>query len=106
MKPVGKKTWNGGRLPFREILESGSCNFGLSKQFHDIGVELIENTPDEIKSLAIEMDERLNGNWQTDEEDSILQNKFEKILMDFNIDITKIPRMGSEFLRQNHQLLE
>ena len=38
-----------------------------------LNLELIENTPEEIKAVTIEMDERLNGTWKTTEEDEELQ---------------------------------
>ena len=40
-----------------------------TQQFKDMGIDLIESTPEEIKAVVIEMVERLAGTWQTTEED-------------------------------------
>jgi putative glycosyltransferase (TIGR04372 family) len=39
-------------------------------------IKLIQNTPEEIKDLVIEMDERLNGTWIPHKDDIMLQKKF------------------------------
>ena len=46
------------------------------KEFKDNNIELEENTPEEIRDLVIEMDERINQKWKETEEDRILQNSF------------------------------
>jgi len=43
------------------------------------GIELRENTPEEIRDVVIEMEERLNGTWQSHEDDEILQRRFWEI---------------------------
>ena len=69
------------------------------------GVELIENTDKEIHDAAIEMDKRLNGKWETTEEDKKLQKCFWEILGPSNL---KNPDLHccSNFLQQNQELLE
>jgi len=69
-----------------------------------LGLELIENTPEEIRAVTIEMDERLNGTWETSQEDEELQQRFWKL---FGPDKIKSPnlRIGAEFLRQNLDLV-
>ena len=68
-------------------------------------LEFIENTSEEITAVALEMDDRLNGIWETNEEDEELQRRFWAL---FGPDKLKSPtlRMGAEFLRQNRGLLE
>ena len=39
-------------------------------------LKLIENTPEEIRDVTIEMDERLNGTWKVSKEDEELQDRF------------------------------
>ena len=46
------------------------------KEFKDNNIELEENTPEEIRDLVIEMDERINQKWKEIEEDEILQSSF------------------------------
>ena len=72
--------------------------------FNRLNLRLIENTPEEILAVTIEMEERLNGNWQTTPEDEELQECFWAL---FGPDKLKSPdlRIGAEFLRQNRKLL-
>ena len=97
-------------MTFREFLESWeeswSVNFPGSKGFEQIGVDVIENTPEEIIAVAMEMDERLKGTWQTTEEDEELQQRFWSLLEVREPNEEFRPRMGAEFLRQNRELLD
>jgi putative glycosyltransferase (TIGR04372 family) len=93
-------------MTFREILESGAGRFLLSEQYEQCGIELIENTPEEITALAIEMDERLKGKWQTTEEDEILQQRFWALYKPSELHGKIVSRIGAEFLRQNSALLD
>jgi putative glycosyltransferase (TIGR04372 family) len=87
--------------------ENMSLDFGgidTNDIFSNLGLELIENTPDEILAVTTEMDERLKGTWVTSEEDRILQQRFWSL---FGPDKLKSPdlRIGSEYLQQNKDLL-
>jgi hypothetical protein len=70
---------------------------------------LEENSPEEIRDLVIEMDERLNGNWNETEEDILLQKKFwlifKKNIKNLNLEKPlhgKIKsKFGAKFLREN-----
>ena len=75
-----------------------------NKIFADLGLELLENTPEEIKAVTIEMDDRLNASWQTTEEDEELQQRFWAL---FGPDKLKSPdlRIGADFLRHYKELI-
>jgi len=105
---IGKKFYLSGEnrfLTFREIINSELGYIYDGKLLKLKGVELIENTPEEIAAVAIEMDERLKGTWKTTQEDEELQRHFWEI---FGSDKLKSPdyRIGTEFLRQNRELLK
>jgi putative glycosyltransferase (TIGR04372 family) len=51
----------GKRMSVAEIIASGAGLFSRSGQFEDAGITLEENTPTEIKDVALEMDDRLQG---------------------------------------------
>ena len=114
-------------LTFREIISSGAGRFLRSEQYERLELEVIENTPEEITSLAVEMHERLDGRCQGTEEDDELQREFWAIFnrsgrsgtFDAELFINQAPgswlvplhgeirsRIGTEFLRQNKALLE
>ena len=60
---------------------------------------------EEIRALALEMDDRLNGAWKPAEEDEELQSRYWSLFK--SDEITRVEtRIGAEFLRQNRALLE
>ena len=71
-----------------------------------VGIEVIENTPEEILAVAVEMDERLKGIWRTTEEDEELQRRFWSLSKPSELNRVFVARIGAEFLRQNRELLE
>ena len=107
---IPKKLWWKEKrrfLKFRETLAWGADVWGSSKQFEDAGLEVLENSSDEILALAKEMNARLDGGWVETDEDEELQKRYlatfpsgHRCLHDF------ASRMGSEFLCQNRELLD
>jgi len=93
-------------LTFREIFDWHLDDVQLASQYQQLAIEPVENTPEEIKALAMEMDERLKGTWQTTEEDKELQKRFWSIYKPNKLFHGKIlAHIGAEFLRQNRELL-
>ena len=110
-------------LTFREIIESGIGRFYQTSRYRQHGIEWMNNTPEEIMAVAIEMDERLNGTWRTTEEDEELQQRFWGLFRHADGAVKShladrwskglarplgpiLARIGAEFLRQNRELLE
>ena len=89
-------------LSFKEIIELGA--FSTGDFLLEKGIRLVENTASEIHDAAIEMDERLKGNWKITKEDEDLQKSFWEI---FGKNKLKNPDLwvGSKFLQQNQDLL-
>ena len=105
---------SGHELTLSEIFtrDVGFCM--LSSDYESKGVELIENTPEEIRDVAIEMEERLAGTWQAHADDETLQQRFWEI---FPTDAADAyagkplhgeirSRFGSAFLRNNQEWLQ
>lgn len=98
-------------LTFKEILESEMGSASLGELFEKSGVELIENTPEEIASVALEMDKRLKEKWVESEEDRLLQESFWDLFDSSCYNSTGLypirsaVRIGADFLRQNKFLL-
>ncbi|MBE8397882.1 TIGR04372 family glycosyltransferase, partial [Leptospira borgpetersenii serovar Hardjo-bovis] len=63
-------------LTLKEIVSRNLHNFFESSQYINNGIKLIENTPEEIYDVVIEMFQRLNGNWESQPEDDQLQKIF------------------------------
>ncbi len=102
------------KLALREIFAHG-VGFSLrSLDYISHGVELIQNTPEEIRDVSIEMAERLNGIWKPHEDDEALQKRFWEIFSTYAVDAypgqpihSEIrSRMGAAFLRNNRAWLQ
>ena len=93
-------------MTFSEIVESGAGGYFYGENYEPLGIEVIENTADEISAVAVEMDERLNDTWQTTEEDQELQQCFWSLFKVNEPNGTFRPRVGAEFLRSNQDLLD
>lgn len=96
-------------LSLREMFEAGLYGASESNKFEEAGIEVIANTPEEIRYLAIEVDERLKGQWQLQPIDEKLQNRFWDIFMQYShqdcIGNIQAP-IGTSFLRNNTYLLD
>jgi putative glycosyltransferase (TIGR04372 family) len=94
------------KLTITEITNSKSAVYLDSKHFQDDGIELIKNTPEEIKEIAIEAAKRNRKEW-VDTDGDILNKKFVKVFPSkktFNKIIRhgKIKgKIGSDFLKKN-----
>jgi len=95
-------------LTFREALASDVGEFLRGEQYIKAGIDVVENTPQEITALAVEMDKRLDGTWRTSEEDEERQVRFWSLFepSEYNENKNFLPRIGAEFLLQNQELLD
>lgn len=93
-------------LTFREMYEFGIEREGKGEKYKEYGIEIMENTPEEITALAIEMDERLKGTWRPQEKDEVLQRRFWEVFKPLDENQIMVSRIGAEYLRQNEWLLE
>jgi putative glycosyltransferase (TIGR04372 family) len=93
-------------MTFREILESGAGRFLHLEDYERREIELVENSPEEILEAAVEMDDRLKGEWRTSEEDEDLQRRFWKLFSGSKINRVIRSRIGTGYLRRNRNLLK
>ena len=92
-------------MTFREIIESGAGTFYHAELFEQQGIELIENTSEEIRDVTIEMDERIKGTWETTEQDEKLQRQFWSLFKPTELNPHFCCRTGAKYLRQNRDLI-
>ena len=99
-------------LNISEIFEYGISDLLDSEDFKQKQIDIIKQSPEQIKQAAIEMHLRLNKEWVSTVEDKMLQEKFKSIYP--NKRILKNKRyhgninsnIGSFFLRTNQWWLE
>ena len=106
----------GRNLTFREILELGLARTNIKspehqRLFDSLGLEIVENTPEEIHEAALEMHQRLNCTFSPSEEDRELQARFLAAMRSHPDGIHEgskapCPVASSYFLRTNRELLE
>jgi len=101
-----KDVKTGKYLSLKTIIDSGIGAYGKSHQFIENGVELIENTPEEIKDAVLEMISRTSGKWNDTWFDDVVRHQIEFIYIDSKINGKILSRFGTEFLKDNLYLLE
>ena len=99
-------------LSISEIFSSNVAMSSATEEFKNNNVVLQENTPEEIRDLVIEMDERINNNWKETDEDILLQKNFWSIFnknMNANLLQKKNGKIKAKFcakyLRENKNWL-
>jgi putative glycosyltransferase (TIGR04372 family) len=95
-----------GTVPhFAEIFGADISRYHDSHQFKSAGITLIENTPQQICDLAIEMLNVLDGNAQRTAEDDARQEAFRRLLTPRHHSYSTRSRIGMAFLREYAHLL-
>ena len=96
-------------LSLKEIL-NGEINEAYTTQmFAHAEVTLINNSPQEIRDVTVELLERTSGQWIADEEDEELQRSFWTAISAFMVlpqYDNESPRIGAAFLRKHKYLLD
>ena len=91
-------------LTFSEVLLSPLRGLYRTEDFDAAGVSLVDNSPEEIRDLAVEMMDRLDGTPRYTEEDECLQKRFKSLLEADPMYGTRA-RLGRDFLRKYAWLL-
>jgi putative glycosyltransferase (TIGR04372 family) len=104
-------------MTFAEIYRSGAADFYRAELYKRAGIDLVENTAEEIRSAILELDDRLAGRWQQAPEDDELQERFQATFRDSNHPrhclFSHSPRaagkivlrLSAQYLRDNRHLL-
>lgn len=96
---------SGRILQFAELLGSAMGDFRYTRLYLDAGIEAVENTPEEILELAVEMFERTAGTYIAAPEDEVLQRRFMALLRPGHYAYGTAARVGAAFLRRHAHLL-
>jgi len=93
-------------LTFREIMDRGGDRWGFAKHYVEAKVQLVENSPEEICDLALEMNARIDGNWTPHVDDEKLQECFRALFGSSHASYGFTSKVGAAFLRKNRHLLD
>jgi len=92
-------------LTFKEVINSEVGMYGYAMQYKKYGLEIVNNTPEEILDVIIEKEERISGRWRTNDEYEDLQRRFWELFKPDEFNQVFRSRVGSKFLLQNRGLL-
>jgi putative glycosyltransferase (TIGR04372 family) len=90
---------------FEEVLLHPMRMFSRTEQFEAEGIRLVDNTPEEIADLTVEMLDRLDGNLSYTDQDETLQTRFNSLLAAEPVYATTA-RVGRDFLNKYSSLLD
>ena len=91
-------------LTFEEVLLSPLGRFTRTARFEAAGISLIDNSPEEIRDLSVEIMDRLDGSLRYSDQDDRLQERFKSLLEPESEYVTSA-RVGREFMRKYEWLL-
>jgi putative glycosyltransferase (TIGR04372 family) len=92
-------------LTFKEVFSAPVGEFRFDHLYEEAGVRVVDNSPDEIRDVATEMLDKIDGTVRYDEEDERLQARFKSLLTPRHYCYGAISRIGREFLRGHSSLV-
>jgi len=105
--------YTGRKMALSEIIDRNLMFAYQAIGFQNKNVGLVDNSPEEIRDLAIEMVDRLNGSWLENDLDRQLQKKFWELFpvnakdaRGVNLHGKIYSRCGAQFLRDNQWWLQ
>jgi len=92
-------------ITFEEVLGSPAGDFRHTDLFRQAGVSLIENSPEDVRDLALEMLDRIEGRVVYSEEDEVLQERFVSLMKPGHYTYGSAARIGRDFLQKYRELM-
>ena len=90
----------GNILRFDKIFESAVSSFRYAGLYEEYGLTPIDNTPEDIRDVTVEMLDRLAGTFETTPDDEARQARFRGFLRPHHYCYAVTSRIGRDFLRQ------
>lgn len=96
---------SGGFLPFKEVLDSPAANYRFNELYGKSGLKVVDNSPEDIRDVVIEMLDQLEGSIACSSDDEMLQQSFRKLMRPGHYAFGSASRIGKGFLRKYSHLL-
>ena len=100
---LNRRREDGRLLSFEEMLAPGLFHCHDGRRWAELGLEIVDNSEQEIVDLTREMLDRLDGTVRYTDEDERLQDRFRRTLSHYTADMRC--RVGRDFLREHAALL-
>lgn len=92
-------------LTFAEALASPISNYRMGRMLHDLGIQAIESSPEEIEEVVLETLDRLEGRTADYEAAEPLQATYRALLGPMHYCYDAPSRLGARFLERHRALL-
>lgn len=96
---------DGRILPFWELFSTPVANYRFAELYENGGLEVVDNTPEEIRDVALEMLDRLEGKIRYSPEDEALESAFKALMKPGHYTYGSASRVGRDFLREHRDLV-
>ncbi|MDD5428966.1 MAG: TIGR04372 family glycosyltransferase [Candidatus Omnitrophica bacterium] len=93
-------------LTFPELFDSPASNYRLDSSFSAAGVKLIENSPEDVTALTLEMLDITENKASYTAEDETRQARFKSLMNPSHYSYGAVSRVGRDFLRKYEHLLD
>ncbi|HZT79932.1 MAG TPA: TIGR04372 family glycosyltransferase [Gemmataceae bacterium] len=93
-------------LTFPEVMRGPLANARFAHCYEEAGVAVVENTPEDIRDLALEVLARVEGTAVYTADDERRQRAFKALLRPGDYAYGAVARVGAAFLRKHEALLE
>ncbi len=108
LSPRHRSVVDDHEVSLNEIFSSGVAYASETQAFAAAGVELVSNSAEEIRDVAMEMWHRINGSWVEHPDDHDLQERFWRVYRTDGVTDDGVPlhgvtrvRYGAQFLRDH-----
>jgi putative glycosyltransferase (TIGR04372 family) len=96
----------GRMLPLPDAFADEASEFRVAQEFDERGLRQVDNTPQEIAELAMEMMDRLDGKLKDEPDDADLQARFRALVQPHHFCWHTSARIGRAFLSRHRALLK
>ena len=93
-------------LTFPEILSSDIGDYWLNEKYDNAGLEPLQNSKEEVLAITKEMNQRLDGTFDSTEQDEQLQEQFQALLRPGHRGYGSPARLAATYLRAHQELFE